>query len=122
MSDERVETLIHRICWCSLELDKLHSAIVDTLTDDEVDEESIHEVLGDAQQITILRSIYSALTQRHIDPAQVLHMNKLTDRAERGPHFFNLVMIMYSAWSHRWLEANGHADASQIPIFCVESS
>jgi len=122
MSDERVETLIHRICWYSLDLEKLRCAIVDTLTDDEMDEESIREVLGDAQQITVLRSIYSALAKTDIDVARVREIDRQTDRAERGPHFFNLVMIMYSAWSHRWLEANGYPDASQIPIFCVESS
>jgi hypothetical protein len=122
MSDERVETLIHRICWYSLDLEKLRCAIVDTLTDDEMDEESIREVLGDAQQITVLRSIYLALANIDIDVARVREIDRQTDRAERGPHFFNLVMIMYSAWSHRWLEANGYAEAVGVPIFCVEGS
>ena len=105
MSDERVETLVHRISWDSLDLDKLRCMIVDTLTDDEIDEELIGEVWGDAQQITMLRSIYLALVNTDIDIAQVRAIDRQTDRAERGPHFFNLVMIMYAAWSHRWQEA-----------------
>jgi hypothetical protein len=38
MSDERVETLVHRISWDSLDLDKLRSMIVHALTDDEIDD------------------------------------------------------------------------------------
>jgi hypothetical protein len=120
MSDERVETLVYRICWDSLDIDKLRTAIVDTLKDDEVDEDLTPEVWGDTEQITILRGIYSALTEKHIDVVRIRQIDQRTDRAERGPHFFNLAMIMYSAWSHRWREANGHADAPGIPIFCID--
>ena len=120
MSDERVETLVYRICWDSLDIDKLRTAIVDTLKDDEVDEDLTPEVWGDTEQIAILRSIYSALANTDIDIARVRHIDGRTDRAARGPHFFNLVLIMYFAWSHRWREANGYADAPAIPVFCVE--
>ena len=120
MCDERVETLVHRISWDRLDLDKLRSTIVCTLTDDETDEELVPEVWGDAQQIAMLRSIYSALSNADMDIARVRAIDQLTDRAVRGPHFFNLVLIMYFAWSHRWREANGHADAHAIPVFCVE--
>ena len=124
MSDERVETLVHRICWDRLDLDKLRSTIVDTLTDDvltddEVDEET-RWAWGDAEQITILRIMYLALVDADVDITRVRDIDQRTDRAERGPHYFNLVMIMYSAWSHRWREANGYADAPAIPIFCIE--
>jgi hypothetical protein len=122
MSDERVETLVHRICWNSLDLDKLRSMIVDTLTDDEIDEEMIGEVWGDQAQVAILRSIYSVLVNTDTDIARVRAIDQQTDRAVRGPHFFNLMLIMYFAWSHRWREAHGHADAPGIPVFCVESN
>ena len=120
MSDERVETLVHRISWDRLDLDKLRSTIVCTLADDETDEELVPDVWGDAEEIAVLRSIYLALGNTEVDIARVRAIDERTDRAERGPHFFNLVMIMYSAWSHRWREANGHADAHAIPVFCVE--
>jgi hypothetical protein len=119
MSDARVETLVHRICWDSLDLDKLRAMIVDTLTDDEIDEDLICEVWGDSEQIAILRSIYSALATADVDFARVSEIDGIAKRAERGPHFFNLVLIMFFAWSHRWREANGHAEAP-IPIFCIE--
>ena len=122
MSDERVETLVHRICWDSLDLDKLRSMIVHALTDDEIDEELIGQVWGDQAQIAILRSIHWVLANTDTDIARVRAIDLQTDRAVRGPHFFNLVLIIYFAWSHRWREANGHADAPQIPVFCVESN
>jgi hypothetical protein len=59
------------ICWDSLDLDKRRTAIVDTLTDDEIDEELIPEVWDDTEQITILRNIYSVLEDTHIDIARV---------------------------------------------------
>jgi hypothetical protein len=126
MGDERVETLVYRICWDRLELDKLRSTIVDTLTDDvlsdnEVDEET-QGAWGNAEQITILRNIYLALVDADVDVARVIDIDQRTDRAERGPHYFNLVMIMYSAWSQRWREANGYARAPAIPVFCIERS
>ena len=34
MSDERVETLVYRICWDRLGLHTLQCAVTDTLTDD----------------------------------------------------------------------------------------
>ena len=120
MSDERVETLVHRICWDRLDLDKLRSTIVCTLTDDETDEDLVPEVWGDAEQIAMLRSIYLALSNTDVDIARVREIDQRTDRAERGPHFFNLVLIMYFAWSYRWREANGYTDASAIPLFCIE--
>jgi hypothetical protein len=122
MSDERVETLVHRICWDSLDLDKLRSMIVDTLTDDEIDEELIGEVWGDQAQVAILRSIYSVLVNTDTDIARVRAIDQQTDRTVRGPHFFNLMLIMYFAWSHRWREANGHADDPAMSVFCVESN
>lgn len=120
MSDERVETLVHRICWDRLELEKLRRTIVGTLGDDETDEDLVQEVWGDAEQIAILRSIYSALAKTDIDIARVRAIDQLTERAARGPHFFNLVLIMYFAWSHRWREASGHADAPGVPVFCIQ--
>jgi hypothetical protein len=122
MSDGRVETLVHRICWYALDLDKLRAAIISTLTDDETDEDLVPEVWGDARQIAILRSIYSVLSNADVDIPRVRLIDQQTDRAERGPHFFNLVFIMYCAWSHRWREANGYADAPPMSVFCVESS
>lgn len=120
MGDERVETLVHRICWDRLDLDKLRSTIVDTLTDDaltadEADEET-REAWGDEEQLTILRIIYLALIDADVDIARVRDIDQRTDRAERGPHYFNLVMIMYSAWSQRWREARlSESDAAETP-------
>jgi len=118
MGDERVETLVHRICWDRLDLEKLRSTITDTLTDDvliddDIDEES-RDAWGNAEQLTIMRAIYLALAAKQVDIRRVRQIDLQTDRADRGPHFFNLVMIMYAAWSRRWREANGHADASEI--------
>jgi hypothetical protein len=124
MSDERVETLVYRICWDRLGLHTLQSAVTDTLTDDVltadwVDEE-MRQVWGDAEQVAILRSIYAALSAAPVDIAQVREIDDIAGRADRGPHFFNLVLIMYFAWSHRWREANGHADAQAVPVFCID--
>ena len=43
MGDERVETLVHRICWDRLDLEKLRSTITDTLTDDVLIDDDIDE-------------------------------------------------------------------------------
>ena len=110
MGDARVETLVHGICWDRLDLDKLRCTIVDALTDavitdddDEVDED-VPEVWGDAAQIALLRSIYLAVSDVGLD--RVRAADDRAQRAQRGPHFFNLVLIMYGAWSERWREAN----------------
>lgn len=125
MGDERVETLVHRICWDRLDLDKLRCTIVDTLTDDVLTDDDLDEetrgAWGDADQITILRIIYLALVDPDVDVARVHDIDQRTDRTERGPHYFNLVMIMYSAWSHRWREAHGYARAPEIPVFCIDN-
>ncbi len=117
MSEARVETLVHRICWDRLDLEKLRCTIVGTLGDDETDEDMVRAVWGNAQQIAILRSIYVALSAAAVDVARVRHIDHRTQRADRGPHFYNLVLIMYFAWSHRWKEANGYADASGFGYF-----
>jgi hypothetical protein len=110
MGDARVETLVHGICWDRLDLEKLRSTIVDALTDavltdddDEADEDA-REVWGDAAQMALLRSIYLAVSD--VGLARVREADERAQRAQRGPHFFNLVLIMYGAWSERWREEN----------------
>ena len=112
MSDERVETLLHRISWDRLDVHALRSAILDTLRNDEIDEELIHEVFGGAEHTSILRRMYATLSAADLGIDAVRQLDLRARAAARGPHFFNLILIMYYAWSQRWREANGYQDVS----------